>query len=44
MGKQVNFVEMVLGQAKTGREVVGTIAKLVPNNAEYKVTKVDLDE
>lgn len=36
-----NCVEMILGQKKTGREVVGTILRLVPDNKEFKVTRID---
>lgn len=38
-----NVVTMVLDQAATGREVVGTVVTVVPDNKEFKVTAIDAE-
>lgn len=39
-----SVVEMVVDQAKSGREVTGTVVSLVPDNKEFKVTSCDISE
>lgn len=39
----MNFYTMVMGQANTGREVIGTTATVVPDNKKYAVTEVKDD-
>lgn len=36
-----NTVTMILDQAKKGREVIGTVVSVVPDNKLFEVTKVD---
>lgn len=43
MAKKMTVVEMVLGQAATGREVIGTIVKVIPDSKEFKVTAIDAE-
>lgn len=43
MAKKMTVVDMVLGQVATGREVIGTVVKVIPDSKEYKVTSVDVE-
>lgn len=42
--KNANVVSMIMEQAKTGREVIGTTVSVVPDNKIYKVTAIDKTE
>lgn len=42
--KNNNVVAMILDQAKTGREIVGAVVTLVPDNKQYKLTAYDAVE
>ncbi len=39
-----SMVALVMDQAATGREVIGTVVTMVPDNKEYKVTAIDTAE
>ena len=39
-----SMVALVMDQAATGREVIGTVVTMVPDNKEYKVTAIDTTE
>lgn len=43
MAKKMTVVDMVLGQVATGREVIGTVVKVIPDSKEFKVTSVDVE-
>lgn len=43
MAKKMTVVDMILGQIATGREVLGTIVKVIPDSKEFKVTSVDVE-
>ena len=43
MAKKMTVLEMVIGQAATGREVLGTIVKVIPDSKEFKVTAIDVE-
>jgi len=40
----MNVVEMVLSQAATGRDVIGTLVTVVPDNKQFSVTAIDAEQ